>query len=226
MVALVRDAADDIRPTAEEKGLTFVTGSPDGDLTVNGDADQLARVVLNLLSNAVKYTPRGGRVTLTIASEAGDAAVTVADTGIGIPEQEQASLFTRFFRASNAVNRAYPGSGLGLPIVRSIVANHHGRIELTSKEGAGTTITVRVPLLSGGPRNHGPQAVAGRADGGGPRNHGPQAVAGRADGGGPGNHGPQAVAGRAQENGELLWVAAHCPAAGSCGTPAWEPASA
>jgi two-component system phosphate regulon sensor histidine kinase PhoR len=190
--ALVRDAADDIRPTAEEGGLTFVTRSPDGDLTVNGDADQLARVVLNLLSNAVKYTPRGGRVTLTLSRDAGDAAVTVTDTGIGIPAREQASLFTRFFRASNAVNRAYPGSGLGLSIVRSIVANHHGHAELTSKEGAGTTITVRIPLLSGEPQEYGPQAVAGRA----------------------------------QENGEMLWAAAHCPAAGSCGTPAWEPASA
>lgn len=85
---------------------------------IEGDPEQLDRVLSNLLSNAVKYTAPGGTVTLTAGRSGADALLTVTDTGMGIPEQEQKSLFTRFFRASNAVARAIPGSGLGLSIVR------------------------------------------------------------------------------------------------------------
>jgi signal transduction histidine kinase len=66
---------------------------------------------------------------------------------MGIPAQDQKSLFTRFFRASNAVDRAVPGSGLGLSIVRTIVLNHHGDVDIASTEGVGTTVAVRIPLL-------------------------------------------------------------------------------
>src|SRR6266704_1130218 len=74
------------------------------------------------------------------------AVLSVADTGIGIPEEDQVSLFTRFFRASNAVEAAIPGSGLGLSIVRTIVANHHGELSIESGRDQGTTVTVRIPL--------------------------------------------------------------------------------
>jgi two-component system phosphate regulon sensor histidine kinase PhoR len=116
---------------------------------VDGDPEQLDRVLINLLSNAVKYTPRHGSVRLTATREDGCALLTVADTGVGIPEQDQKSLFTPFFRASNAVDRAVPGSGLGLSIVRTVVTNHHGEVSLNSTEGHGTTIMVRIPLLDG-----------------------------------------------------------------------------
>jgi signal transduction histidine kinase len=114
---------------------------------VNGDAGQLGRVLMNLLTNAMTYTPRGGRVTCTAAAEDGDAVVIVQDTGMGIPEGEQESLGTPFFRASNAVRREIQGSGLGLSIVRTVVGNHHGTVELESKEGVGTTVAIRIPLL-------------------------------------------------------------------------------
>jgi signal transduction histidine kinase len=114
---------------------------------VDGDPGQLDRVLVNLLSNAVKYTPGGGSVSLSLAREEDVAVLVVSDTGIGIPEKDQGSLFTRFFRASNVVARELPGSGLGLSIVRTIVANHHGQISLGSAEGQGTTVTVRLPLL-------------------------------------------------------------------------------
>jgi two-component system phosphate regulon sensor histidine kinase PhoR len=147
LASLVWAAADVIRPSAGVGGLTFETVAPDRGLMVDGDAEQLDRVLVNLLSNAVKYTPRGGNVSLSLAQEGGSAVLTVADTGIGIPEKDQESLFTRFFRASNAVARAMPGSGLGLSIVRTIVANHHGKISIASIEGEGTTVAVRLPLL-------------------------------------------------------------------------------
>jgi signal transduction histidine kinase len=116
---------------------------------IDGDPEQLDRLLVNLLSNAVKYTPRGGSVALTLGSVADAAVLSVADTGIGIPEEDQNSLFTRFFRASNAVEAAIPGSGLGLSIVRTIVANHHGELNITSGRDQGTTVTVRIPLENG-----------------------------------------------------------------------------
>jgi len=143
---LVWAAAELIRPSAGVGGLTFEVICADLGLMVDGDAEQLDRVLVNLLSNAVKYTPRGGDVSVSLTREQDSAVLTVADTGIGIPEKDQGLLFTRFFRASNAVDRALPGSGLGLSIVRTIVANHHGTIGLVSAEGQGTTFTLRLPL--------------------------------------------------------------------------------
>jgi signal transduction histidine kinase len=86
-----------------------------------------------------------------VARENDAALLTVADTGMGIPAADQRSLFTRFFRASNAVAQQIPGSGLGLNIVQTVVSNHHGKVELTSEEGRGTTVAIRIPLLADGP---------------------------------------------------------------------------
>lgn len=119
---------------------------PDEGLMVDGDPEQLDRMLVNLLSNAVKYTPSGGSVALSVAQEGNSAVLTVADTGIGIPATDQDSLFTRFFRASNAVELAIPGSGLGLSIVRTIVANHHAELSVESAQDRGTKVTVRIPL--------------------------------------------------------------------------------
>jgi signal transduction histidine kinase len=143
---------DLIQLSPEDNGLVFDVSSPACGLIVDGDANQLDRVLMNLLSNAVKYTPSGGHITLTAGRRGADAVIEVRDTGIGIPEQEQQALFTRFFRATNAVDRAIQGSGLGLSIVRTIIQNHHGEVELTSREGAGTMVTVRIPLLGDGSR--------------------------------------------------------------------------
>jgi hypothetical protein len=84
------------------------------------------------------------------------AILTIHDTGIGIPEQDQPTLFTRFFRASNAVSRSIPCTGLGLTIVRTIVENHSGSVALTSKEGAGTTVTIQIPVREDAARGDGP----------------------------------------------------------------------
>jgi signal transduction histidine kinase len=104
---------------------------------------------MNLLSNAVKFTPEGGTVSVGTERDGATAVLRVIDTGIGIPERDRKELFTRFFRASNAVEESIPGTGLGLAIVRTIVANHHGDLEVVSLEGKGTTVTVRIPLLAG-----------------------------------------------------------------------------
>ncbi len=113
---------------------------------VSGDAHQLDRVMMNLLSNAVKFTPPGGTVTVTATCDDGWAIVRVCDTGIGIPAADRKGLFSRFYRASNALARSFPGTGLGLSISRTIITAHGGDVDVQSQEGAGTTVTVRLPL--------------------------------------------------------------------------------
>jgi signal transduction histidine kinase len=156
LTALVPPAAEVLSTSAADKGLILEIDCPGHSLIVDGDAEQLDRVVVNLLSNAVKYTPRGGTVRLTAGRDGQFARLTVADTGIGIPEHDQRSVFTRFFRASNAVAQQIQGSGLGLSIVQTVVANHQGDVVLESQEGGGTTVVVTIPLLASPGRAGGP----------------------------------------------------------------------
>jgi signal transduction histidine kinase len=148
LAEILTPAVAALQPAADAKGLALVADCPGHGLMVNGDPGQLDRVLMNLLSNAVKFTPIGGSVVVSAASEGAVAVLTVADTGIGIPERDRKDLFTRFFQASNAVGLSIPGKGLGLAIVRTIVDNHGGELALRSREGHGTTVSVRVPLLS------------------------------------------------------------------------------
>ncbi|GGK02755.1 hypothetical protein GCM10010123_35900 [Pilimelia anulata] len=116
------------------------------DLPVlDADAAQLERALLNLLSNAVKFSAPGDRVTVTARADGARLVLAVADTGTGIPDDEQAKLFTRFFRADRARRDAVPGTGLGLAIAKAIVDAHGGSIRAESAVGIGTTMTVRLP---------------------------------------------------------------------------------
>ena len=113
---------------------------------MHGDADRIAQVIDNLISNAVKFTARGRcdhrqRRSASVTF----ARLVVDDTGVGIPIAEQGQLFSSFFRASTATRQAIPGTGLGLVIVRAIVEQHGGTIDLESREGKGTTVTVTLP---------------------------------------------------------------------------------
>lgn len=145
---LVASVVAVLRPAAESAGLHLdveVAPGDAGPLVVHGDAVQLERALLNLTSNAVKFTPPGGLVRVRTGADGPTAVLEVTDTGMGIPEQEQEQLFSRFFRASNAVQHAVPGTGLGLTIVRSIVEHHDGALSVHSVEGVGTRVTVRLP---------------------------------------------------------------------------------
>ena len=143
---LIERVRGDVAPIAAGKGVDFVvTVGPDlGTALVDGR--QVGRVLENLLTNAIKFTPSGGRVTLRGERTATHVRFVVADTGIGIPEPEQQRLFTRFFRSSVATTRAIPGTGLGLVIVKGIVDAHGGTLRVQSALGAGTTVTVSLPL--------------------------------------------------------------------------------
>jgi len=150
LVDLVVDAVADIQPAADRASVALHWCAPAGPVVVDGDRDQLHRMVINLLSNAVKFTPAGGRVSIAVSATADDQAeLTVADTGIGIPTGEQDRLFTRFFRASNATSNVIAGTGLGLTIIEAIVSHHGGVLSLSSVEHQGTTVTVRLPRRPG-----------------------------------------------------------------------------
>jgi signal transduction histidine kinase/CHASE3 domain sensor protein len=149
---LVVAATEALRPEAEARQVSLSVSCPEDGLVVSGDVTQLGHALLNLVSNAVKFTPAGGQVWVDAAADGSAthrptaAVVTIRDTGIGIPEADKSHLFDRFFRASNAVDQAVPGTGIGLAIVRTIVTNHRGTIDLASRIGEGTTVTLRLPM--------------------------------------------------------------------------------
>jgi two-component system phosphate regulon sensor histidine kinase PhoR len=144
LAGLIEQAVAAVAPAAAKARIDLRTEAR-RPLPLHADPGQLDRMLTNLLANAVKFTPAGGTVTVQGHREDDEIVLTVADTGMGIPEGEQKALFTRFFRASNAVRQAVPGTGLGLAIVGTVVDNHDGRIEVQSAEGTGTTVTIRLP---------------------------------------------------------------------------------
>jgi signal transduction histidine kinase len=113
--------------------------------TVFADKDLVAVALNNLLSNALKYTPQGGRVTVRARGEVEALVLEVADTGIGIPVEEQAHIFEKFYRGSSAEVRRRPGTGLGLALAQQIVSLHGGQLTLTSQPGRGTTFRLQLP---------------------------------------------------------------------------------
>ncbi len=145
MVDLATRSAESVRPTAAEKNVTIDVVA-DHPPEVLADAHRLRQVVDNLVSNAVKFTNDGGTVTVSVAGSGDAVLLTIADTGIGIPPDEQGQVFSRFFRASTATRRAIPGTGLGLAISRALVEQHGGTISLSSREGEGTQVTVSLPV--------------------------------------------------------------------------------
>lgn len=142
---VVTSALDSARPAARRAGVELVAVLPDAVPHLRGDAGRLAQAVDNLVSNAVKFTPPDGSVIITVAEDGGDALVSVADTGAGIPADEMDRLFGRFFRTTTSIRDAVPGAGLGLNISRAIVTAHGGSISVQSTEGVGTTFTMRLP---------------------------------------------------------------------------------
>ena len=142
MAEVTAEAIQSVRPAAERKQIDVRVSSEPSP--VMGDREQLAQALDNLLSNAVKFTPERGNVDVTVASCDGSVVCTVADTGMGIPEDERHQLFMTFFRTSTAVASEISGSGLGLSITRSIVEAHQGAIKVEHRD-PGTAFSIELP---------------------------------------------------------------------------------
>jgi heavy metal sensor kinase len=112
---------------------------------VLADGDRIGQVLTNLLSNAVKYTPAGGTVRVLLSEGDNSSFLVVEDDGVGIPQEEQPFIFERFYRADKSRNRTTGGSGIGLAIVRSIVAKHGGKVGVSSRPGQGARFQVELP---------------------------------------------------------------------------------
>lgn len=143
LLAVSQEAAESLHDAAAARDVTVsVTGQP---AVIPGVRRLLYEVVYNLCDNAIKYNRDGGRVDVTVAADAGGSSITVADTGIGIAPEHQSRVFERFYRVDKSHSKASGGTGLGLSIVKHAVQYHHGRIELESLPGTGTTIRVVFP---------------------------------------------------------------------------------
>ena len=117
-------------------------------LIVLGDKSKLSRLFSNLVHNAIQYTPEGGTVTIESNRQNRYAVVRVKDTGIGIPEDQIANVFDRFWRADKARSRREGGTGLGLSIAKAIAISHNGKISVASRVNLGSCFQVRIPLLN------------------------------------------------------------------------------
>ncbi|TFV55893.1 response regulator [Mycobacterium sp. PS03-16] len=147
LAAVTAELASVFRSAIDRAGLDFVVDCPPLSEPVYIDRDMWEKVLLNLLSNALKFT-FDGSVTVRVRSDGPDALVTVSDTGIGVPATEMPKLFERFHRIETARARSSEGSGIGLALVRELVALHGGSITADSQEGVGSTFTIRLPVGS------------------------------------------------------------------------------
>lgn len=144
LLALAREAAESLQSAAAARNVTIaVEGEP---VEFTGVRRLLYEIVFNLCDNAIKYNTDGGRVQVTVTKENETAAVTVRDTGIGIPPDQQDRVFERFYRVDKSHSKASGGTGLGLSIVKHAVQYHHGAIHLQSEVGKGTEIRVTFPV--------------------------------------------------------------------------------
>src|SRR2546421_1770730 len=132
-------------PVATARGIVL-EGNTEELGTVSADPTRIGQVIDNLVSNALKFTPAGGRVDVRAFAHGEGVGIEVADTGAGIPENEQGLLFERFFRTAQAQSAAVPGAGLGLSIAKAIVEAHGGGISCRSRGGTGTTFVVDLPV--------------------------------------------------------------------------------
>jgi two-component system phosphate regulon sensor histidine kinase PhoR len=137
-----------LAPQAEAGNLTVEIHVPERPVQIKGEVESLRELVDNLLGNAIKYTPRGGRVDVRLDVEGTHAVLEIEDTGIGIAAEDQSRVTERFYRVDKARSREMGGTGLGLSIVKHVALAHGGNVSVRSRERAGSTFRVQIPLVS------------------------------------------------------------------------------
>jgi signal transduction histidine kinase len=145
LVPLIQGVTGLLRPQFEAKGQRLTVDLAPALPAVWGDAARVTQILTNLLANAHKYTPPDGSIRITARGEEGRVRVNVQDTGIGLSPEDQAQLFTPFFRAQHEATQGVGGTGLGLAITRALVERHGGTITVTSTLGQGSTFSVTLP---------------------------------------------------------------------------------
>lgn len=143
----IKEAIDQSRLNAESRKVEISYKNSDR-FFVNGDRDQVTMAIQNLVENAINYSPDATRVAIAVKVSEGICEISISDQGIGIPEKDLERVFERFYRVDAARSRMTGGTGLGLSIVKHVVANHGGDISVWSVEGAGSTFTIRLPLIN------------------------------------------------------------------------------
>ena len=144
---LVGRVVDDFRGEARATGHD-VEFRANGDVHAEIDDEAIARAVRNLLDNAVKYSPEPARVDVCLDRRNGHVLISVQDRGIGIPPHERVEIFAKFHRGEQARIRGIKGTGIGLAMVDEIVRAHHGRVDVDSEPGSGSTFTIVLPVKS------------------------------------------------------------------------------
>jgi PAS domain S-box-containing protein len=147
IAAIIDQAVQASGPVAAARSISL-TCATEALPPATGDRLRIGQVIDNLVSNALKFTPAGGTVDVRAYPHGSAVRIEVADTGMGISEDEQTQLFERFFRTARAQEEAIPGVGLGLSISKAIIEGHNGRISVRSVEGVGTTFFVDLPALA------------------------------------------------------------------------------
>ncbi|CAN7626179.1 ATP-binding protein [Rhizobium sp. LjRoot30] len=146
----IRTCEEMLALQAREKGLTLTSRVQRGIGEVIADQRAIQQILINLVGNAIKFTDEGGVVTVDAASNGFELVLTVSDTGIGIAENKLATLGQPFVQVQNDYTRRYEGTGLGLSLVKGLVALHGGRFAISSRPGEGTVITITVPMDGSG----------------------------------------------------------------------------
>ena len=164
LAALARRAAEDYRPLMQDRGLELAVQVPRDAVVVNGDPTRLTQVLGNLLNNAAKFTPSGGRVTLGVRAESGRAEILVRDTGDGVEPELLRTIFEPFTQGRKTLARSEGGLGLGLALVKGLVALHGGEVTAASDgPGRGTIFIVTLPLARAAARDGRQELVAARS---------------------------------------------------------------
>ncbi|MGB3519119.1 MAG: two-component system sensor histidine kinase RppB [Elainellaceae cyanobacterium] len=145
---IVADLTEELAELAAATDIHLSSHIPDTEISVTGNESQLYRLVSNLIANAIQYTPPGGSVVVSLATQDRSATITVKDKGIGIPAREQSRIFERFYRVNSDRSRKTGGTGLGLAIAQAIAQRHHGQITVQSEVGNGSMFTIQFPLMA------------------------------------------------------------------------------
>ncbi len=144
IVTFIKGQCDGFNEYADNRGVKLTFFSSQEAIDMSFDADKMGKIMQNLLSNAFKFTPNGGRVDVALTNVNNNLILKVADTGIGIPDDEKSQIFARFYQTRNTVSG---GTGIGLSLVKEYVKSHNGTVEVTDNVGGGTVFIITIPIV-------------------------------------------------------------------------------